>query len=523
MRTFRIAAATGATLAVVLGLATPALGHDSRSCPTPAAYTGAGTAGDPLLISTPGNLQQLRDRPGDWSKYARLTADIDMAGASACTWGSTLGTGGTAFTGTLDGDGHVVSGLNIATSAVESYSGFIGYLGANGVVQDLGFTGDVTAALAPGSDFVQAWVGGLVGFTFSPTTITRSWASGHVSATVAAVDGGFAQFGASASLTIGGIVGTSQSTVADVYFTGSLDGEATATQTDPTSLASTSVQGGGIAGNLSLGSISSAYSTAAEPAFVANAIGGYNPTNTVWSGGLVGAHEPVYASANHLLWDSTAWPGNGAGFNGAVGTGTTASGLATFATFGPSGGNWSITDGFPSGTTWGMCPQVNGGMPFLAGFEPAGVCNSAPTPEPTPAPVPAPPSDPAGSTPPLATPTAVADPVVVPLAHLPTRMSLSGSVVTTGTVPSGATSVVQTASGGASSTSRPGVSRRANARVITRCPITTHGATRTFTCTSKLGAGRWTLTTQARNGATVVAASVRRLVVKAATRTAVTG
>jgi nitrogen fixation protein FixH len=59
--------------------------------------------------------------------------------------------------------------------------------------------------------------------------------------------------------------------------------------------------------------------------------------------------------------------------------------------------------------------------------------------------------------------------------------------------------------------------------VTTKCPITGQGSARTFTCSMRLGSGRWVLTTQARDGATVIASSVRRVVVKGTTRTAVTG
>lgn len=493
--------------ATALAIAAPALGTDLGNCPSPTAYAGAGTSGDPLLVSTPGNLQQFRDTSGDWGKYALLTTDIEMAG---CIWGSTFGAHLVAFTGTFDGGGHVVSGLSIATSSSEPYAGFIGLLGTNGVMQDLGFTGDVTVAVAQGSDSATGYAGGLVGLTYSSTMITRSWASGQVSGTAVAVDsgggiGGSGSGYADASVVLGGIAGYSQGTVADAYFTGSLTGVATATESG-VGAPSASVYGGGIAGVLGQGSISNVYSTASTPIVSANATGGASQVNQLWSGGLLGASHGTMSNA---FWDATAWPGNGSGYTGPAGTGTTAAGLATFATFGPAGGNWSITNGFPGSTTWGMCPLVNGGRPFLARFEPSSTCTAAPD-------APATGPSPSGT-------SADTGGAVVSPAPLPTHIRVPGPFVTTGTVPSGATSVVQIATGGAASMSRLGLGRWANARVVTRCPITAHGATRTFTCTTKLGPGRWTLSTQARNGATVVASSVRRVVVKAAKPAAVTG
>ncbi len=70
----------------------------------------------------------------------------------------------------------------------------------------------------------------------------------------------------------------------------------------------------------------------------------------------------------------------------------------------------------------------------------------------------------------------------------------------TGTLPQGATRVVQIAR------------RQTNAtRARAKCSITARGRSRDFTCTVRLGAGRWTLTTQALRGSTVVADSAMRL------------
>ena len=98
----------------------------------------------------------------------------------------------------------------------------------------------------------------------------------------------------------------------------------------------------------------------------------------------------------------------------------------------------------------------------------------------------------------------------------------NGQIITTGTMPQNATSVVQVARTGAIALSR-GLSTWANARVTTKCPIAGQGTTRVFTCRTRLGAGTWVLTTQARNGATVVASTSRRVVVKVTTHAAVTG
>ena len=96
-------------------------------------------------------------------------------------------------------------------------------------------------------------------------------------------------------------------------------------------------------------------------------------------------------------------------------------------------------------------------------------------------------------------------------------------MTTTGVVPDGATRVVQIATGGTSQMAQMAFGAHATARITTTCKITTKGTTRTFSCKVRLGAGTWTLTTQAKAGATVIAQSVKHVRVRAAKRTAVTG
>jgi hypothetical protein len=78
---------------------------------------------------------------------------------------------------------------------------------------------------------------------------------------------------------------------------------------------------------------------------------------------------------------------------------------------------------------------------------------------------------------------------------------------TTGPVPEGATSVVQVAAGGTSSLERRSAGLWANARITNKCRISNTGAGRVFTCATRLRAGTWVVTTEARNGATVIASS----------------
>ena len=123
-----------------------------------------------------------------------------------------------------------------------------------------------------------------------------------------------------------------------------------------------------------------------------------------------------------------------------------------------------------------------------------------------------------------------AAPVVVPSAGLPDIAGLrvsrgpGGAWLTTGLVPDGATSVVQSAiSGGAASAAVLRRRTRTHARLAATCPIVTTGSTRRFTCRLVLGTGRWTLVTQGRSASGAVAQSLRVVTARRMARTAVTG
>ncbi len=105
-----------------------------------------------------------------------------------------------------------------------------------------------------------------------------------------------------------------------------------------------------------------------------------------------------------------------------------------------------------------------------------------------------------------------------------TRLAASGrTLISTGSSPAGATRVLQTATGEASSTAHAFFGAWATARAQTSCPISTRNGRSTFTCTLHLAPGRWTVTTQGLSGSSVLARSIARVRVKAVARISVTG
>ena len=110
----------------------------------------------------------------------KLTADILLNDISNWTsWNENtaptnswtpIGSGSQPFTGTLDGDGHSVSGIYISTA---NYQGLVGYLGEGGTLQNLG----VKASYIKGSNVV----GGLCGQ--NQGNVTNCYNTGSVTGT----------------------------------------------------------------------------------------------------------------------------------------------------------------------------------------------------------------------------------------------------------------------------------------------------------------------------------------------------
>ena len=114
-------------------------------------FAGGGSEADPFLISSASDLNTLSALTNGAAtasnyadKYYRLTANIDMAGLNykPISWGTSMTTAqGARFTGTLDGDGHVIRNISIPASYVQNYgatAGLIGILGTDGAVKNLG-------------------------------------------------------------------------------------------------------------------------------------------------------------------------------------------------------------------------------------------------------------------------------------------------------------------------------------------------------------------------------------------------
>jgi hypothetical protein len=73
--------------------------------------SGSGTSGDPYLVSTAAEFNDVRN---DLTAYYKQTADISLSSYSNWTAIGVFST--SPFSGTYDGDYHKITGLTISTS-----------------------------------------------------------------------------------------------------------------------------------------------------------------------------------------------------------------------------------------------------------------------------------------------------------------------------------------------------------------------------------------------------------------------
>ena len=218
---------------------------------TPALITGSGTVTDPYQINTAAGLKWFRDKVNDAKTKeetkicAVLTADIDLKNEEWTPIGIGNGTennGATIdfpYSGTFDGNGHTISGLNVNYG--DKNGGLFCYV-KSATIKNLTVAGSVTYSSGYGIAY-----GGIVGYADSSTienctnrcTVTGRWyAGGIVGWSANTTITGCANFGnisISGINCVGGICGylssyasdetsTNFSTIRDCYNVGSISG-----------------------------------------------------------------------------------------------------------------------------------------------------------------------------------------------------------------------------------------------------------------------------------------------------------
>lgn len=312
---------------------------------------GSGTEADPYQISSVADWQELTGTPDDWNMCFILMNDLDLAGITNLT---RVGNDLEPFTGTFDGDNHVIS--NAVINQLVNNVGLFGFLGAGAQITELGLsnptvTGDINvgglcgwnagtiiACYVTGTVTGNFYVGGLCGVNES--TISTSYATGSVT--------GFD--------TVGGLCGTNYGTITSSFSTGSVTGNANVgglcgynefmlfgpgiiSGCYATGIVAGSSNAGGLCGWNWMGSISTCYS--------AGMVTGTDLT----IGGFVGVNDLGFVDG---FWDmETSGQGDSAG-----GTGKTTIAMKTLTTYTLAGWDFDETDVDGDPADWWM-PEGN--------------------------------------------------------------------------------------------------------------------------------------------------------------------
>ena len=221
---------------------------------------GAGTAGDPYIVTTPTQLDAVRNFS---DAHYKLGANIDLSsylaqgGAGYDKWGAEgwlpIGNQVKYFTGSLDGAGHVITGLWISRSGTD-YAGLFGHT-QNIVIKNLGvklaeagvsgqydvgglvgdhFGGSIENCYSTGKVSGVSNVGGLVGHQYG-SNIENSYAIGNVSGLnnigglvghfTGNIEKSYSMGNVSGSgNSVGGLVGQFEGSIANCYATGNVRG-----------------------------------------------------------------------------------------------------------------------------------------------------------------------------------------------------------------------------------------------------------------------------------------------------------
>lgn len=272
-----------------------------------------------VQVSTPQQLeyidqhQSLAIAPGSATTYLaaniELMNNIDLSGYTGWV---PFGTSGHMFSGTFNGNGHVISGLTFSDTSNLN----VGLFGTvTGNIENLGLEASVTV----GSHQITGLLVGLQ----AAGNITNSFAAGTLNA------GAFS--------TSGGLVGEQESTIRDVYTDVAITGGAASTN-------------GGIIGLVYIGSLSQGYA-------VGKIVATSNPTVGGIAGIAEGAGSSSGVSISGMYFDedttgtTVGIPGGASG----TGIGKTTASMQSQSTY----GGWDFAN------TWGIASNINSGYPYL--------------------------------------------------------------------------------------------------------------------------------------------------------------
>jgi|GEM_PF-2664134 len=272
--------------------------------------------------------------------------------------------GGSAFTGTLDGNGHTVT---LSVTGSSNNAGLFGQIGGSGIVKNLTISGSLS-----GGNEVGALAGSNAGTVSNVTTSATISGSGTVGGIVGNNTGTLTDCSSTGAISsvgnnLGGIAGSSSGNLYHCYSAGTITGTA-------------SSETGGLVGTLS-GSVSECYSVAVV-----------NSGSGLGAGGLVGLQggsvlnsyargavtAPAYVGVvtgdnRGLLQDTYATGLTTGGLNGGLRYSYNPETVTDSYCFLPSDNFYlpALNNGVPtawSPSIWGWSASINQGFPYLLYF-----------------------------------------------------------------------------------------------------------------------------------------------------------
>ena len=269
---------------------------------------------------------------GETDACAILTADVTAEGTD---W-TPIGDLDHLYIGTFDGDGHTITGLSTESSADREYVGLFGYVGAGGVVQNVGLVG----GCIKGQDLVGAVAGENSG------KIINCYNMG----TVQSIDDG--SF-------VGGVVGRNiEGTVRSCYNTGTVNG--------------LKAYAGGVVGIISKGTVQNCYNTGDVSGAIVGGLAGFNTADIGGSAEISNCFNTGKISGTNMV-GGVAGRNNADDFFGRVGTASVSNcynmgAISVNGDYGSAGGVIGFNTSDP-GSTASVISCYSAGTVTASGFD----------------------------------------------------------------------------------------------------------------------------------------------------------
>ncbi|QNN46499.1 filamentous hemagglutinin N-terminal domain-containing protein [Thermomonas brevis] len=324
------------------------------------------------------NAHQLQLMALDLSANYTLANDIDASatnGAAGDVWYggsfSPIGTAAAKFTGSFDGQDHVIDGLTIHRNA-QDYVGLFGYA-SGGTLQDVTLSG---VSIQGGN----AYVGALAGFVASGGTVSNTHASGSVSGNLTRVGGligrnegsigdSSADVTVSGQDRVGGLVGSSSGAISNSTAAGSVTNTGSYTgglvgYTEAGGTVSDSTATGAVSGTQRVGGLVGE----AHAAITGSTASAQVTGSSDYIGGLVGATDSAITDSHASgVVQGRSYVGGLAGWSSAAITGSTAAGTVT-ANVSYAGGLVGLASGSASRVTDSVASGAVQGAFYVGGL-----------------------------------------------------------------------------------------------------------------------------------------------------------